>query len=94
MVMTSQPFPRCLFTHRTGHLEEYNTGLYLEDCGLTTVKRYHHASLWGEKFRSSLAGNFWLLVFHVVEVMMFHVVEVKSWSWSCPGGPAADPFGW
>ena len=70
MVMTSQPFPRCLFTHRTGHLGEGNTDLYLEDCGLTTVKRYHHESLWGEKFRSSLAGNFWLLVFHVVEVKM------------------------
>ena len=53
--MTSQPFPRCLFTHRTGHLGEGNTDLYLEDCGLTTVKRYHHESLWGEKFRSILA---------------------------------------
>lgn len=68
MVMTSQPFSRCLFTHRTGHLGEGNTDLYLEDCGLTTVKHYHHASLRGEEFRSSLAGNFWLLVFHVVEV--------------------------
>ena len=35
MVMTSQPFSRCLFTHRTGHLGEGNTDLYLEDCGLT-----------------------------------------------------------
>ena len=68
MVMTSQLFPRCLFRHRTGHLREGNTDLYLEDCGLTTVKLYHHASLCGEEFRSSLAGNFWLLVFHVVEI--------------------------